>query len=228
VSLAGPIPSQDLAPPRLRLSAHRLGAPALLVGALASIAILATRTDRLLYIHVPAAIDTFIACGAVFFAAILYLITRRPSWDRIAAVSALTALLFCSAVLISGMFWARQAWGRWWAWSPRLTFSFILWLLYAGYFALRAAVPARRRAAFCAVYGTIAFLDVPLVWLSVKLLPDIHPESVQSGGGSGLLLLAWSGALAALATAACILALGRHPAPDQNGRKEPQFPGRPR
>jgi hypothetical protein len=29
------------------------------------------------------------------------------------------------------------------------------------------------------VYGVIAFLDVPLVYFSAKLLPDIHPESIS-------------------------------------------------
>jgi len=29
------------------------------------------------------------------------------------------------------------------------------------------------------VYAIIAFLDVPLVWLSARLMPDIHPSSIQ-------------------------------------------------
>ena len=74
------------------------------------------------------------------------------------------------------MTWARGAWGQWWTWSPRLTFSLILWLLYAFYLALRFRVHApQRRAVMSSIYGVVAFLDVPLLYLSVKLLPDIHP-----------------------------------------------------
>jgi heme exporter protein C len=157
------------------------------------------RGDKLFYIHVPAAIDTFVACGAVCIAGMAYLWTRRAMWDRLAAASAGVAVAFCTAVLISGMLWAQEAWGLWWVWSPRLTFSLVLWLLYIGYFCARAPA-GRRRGVVCAVYGLIAFLDVPLVWLSVKLLPDIHPETVQSRGEVGLILLAWLGALTALGT----------------------------
>ena len=31
--------------------------------------------------------------------------------------------------LITGMIWARYAWGHWWAWDMRLTTFLILWLL---------------------------------------------------------------------------------------------------
>ena len=44
---------------------------------------------------------------------------------------------------------------------------------------IRAAVESgQRRSMIAAVYGIIAFLDVPLVYLSVRLMPDIHPTSV--------------------------------------------------
>jgi heme exporter protein C len=76
------------------------------------------------------------------------------------------------------MIWGKQAWGEWWTWSPRLTFSLILWLLYAGFLVLRPMVSTQRRAAISSVYGIVAFLDVPLVYLSVKILPDVHPSSI--------------------------------------------------
>jgi heme exporter protein C len=77
------------------------------------------------------------------------------------------------------MVWARVAWGAWWTWSPRLTFSLVLWLLYVAYLVVRPSIePAGRRAVVSAVFGIVAFLDVPLVYLSVKLLPDIHPSSI--------------------------------------------------
>ena len=78
------------------------------------------------------------------------------------------------------MIWGRAAWGVWWTWSPRLTFSLILFLLYVVYLVLRSSVEGReRRAVISSVYAIIAFLDVPLVWLSARLLPDIHPGSIE-------------------------------------------------
>ena len=78
------------------------------------------------------------------------------------------------------MIWARQAWNEWWIWSPLLTFSLILWLLYLAHLVLhRQAKASQQREIVCAIYGAIAFLDVPLVYLSVKLLPDRHPADVN-------------------------------------------------
>jgi heme exporter protein C len=90
------------------------------------------------------------------------------------------------------MVWGHSAWGQWWTWSPRLTFSLVLWLLYVVYLTVRASIESpQRRAVVGAVYGIVAFLDVPLVWLSTRLMPDIHPVSVQLIGSMRITLAAW-------------------------------------
>ena len=135
--------------------------------------------QKVFYIHLPLAINTFMACLVVFVAGIGYLAQRKPWWDDLAEAAASVAVLLCTLVLITGMLWARGAWGVWWTWSPRLTFSFMLWLLYVVYLLVRASIEgAQRRAVVSAVYGVVAFLDVPLVYLSARLLPDIHPASI--------------------------------------------------
>ena len=96
---------------------------------------------------------------------------RRPPRSR---------CVLCSIVLLTGMIWGRGAWGLWWTWSPRLTFSLMLWLLYVVYLIIRNSIESsQRRAVISAVYGVIAFLDVPLVYLSARLMPDIHPASIE-------------------------------------------------
>ena len=132
------------------------------------------------------------ACLLVFIASIGYLWQRDNWWDDLAAASAKVAVLFCSVVLLTGMTWARGAWGQWWTWSPRLTFSLVLWFLYVVYLIVRASVESRqRRAVICAVYAIIAFLDVPLVYLSARLMPDIHPGSVTLAPAMRLTLGIW-------------------------------------
>jgi heme exporter protein C len=135
--------------------------------------------QKIFYLHLPVAINTFLACLVVFIASIGYLWQRKAWWDDLATAAAKVAVLFCTVVLLTGMTWARGAWGQWWTWSPRLTFSLVLWLLYSVYLMVRASVESRQnRAVISAVYGIIAFLDVPLVYLSARLMPDIHPASV--------------------------------------------------
>jgi heme exporter protein C len=139
--------------------------------------------QRIFFLHLPAAINMFIAALVVFGAGVGYLGSRRTgsgAWDDLGRAAAEVAVLCCSVVLVTGMIWAHTAWGTWWAWSPRLTFSLVLWLLYASYLAIPRAIGASgRRAIVSAIFGIVAFIDVPLVYLSVKLLPDLHPSTVE-------------------------------------------------
>jgi heme exporter protein C len=148
--------------------------------------------QKVFYLHLPTAIATFLACFVCFIAAVGYLAGRNPAWDDLGAASARVSVQLCTVVLLTGMIWGRSAWGMWWTWSPRLTFSLVLWLLYVVYLMVRMSIESpERRALVCAVYAIIAFLDVPLVYLSVRLMPDIHPGSIELAPAMKLTLLAW-------------------------------------
>lgn len=136
--------------------------------------------QKIFYLHLPVAINTFVAAMVVFIASVGYLATRKMWWDDLAMAAAKATVLLCTIVLLTGMIWGKSAWGQWWTWSPRLTFSLLLWLLYVVYMVIRTSVDSpQRRAMICAVYGIVAFLDVPLVHLSTRMLPDIHPTSIE-------------------------------------------------
>lgn len=148
--------------------------------------------QKLFYVHLPSAISTFLACLLCFIASIGYLTQRKGIWDDLAAAGASVGVFFCSIVLATGMIWGKYAWHHWWTWSPRLTFSLVLWLLYVVYLMLRASIESsERRALVAAVYGILAFLDVPLVYLSTKLMVDIHPTSVELAPAMKLTLAVW-------------------------------------
>jgi heme exporter protein C len=148
--------------------------------------------QKIFYLHLPVAITTFLAALIVFISGIGYLWQRRPFWDDLGAAAGKVTALYCAAVLLTGMTWAHSAWGHWWTWSPRLTFSLVLLLLYVVYVMLRPSIEStQRRAIVCAVYGIAAFLDVPIVYLSVRLLPDIHPSSIALDGRMKTTLLVW-------------------------------------
>lgn len=132
--------------------------------------------QKLLYLHLPVAANTFVAALVVCIASVGFIGGRRQFWDDLAHAAAAVTVLNGTVLLLTGVCWAKVAWGVWWTWSPRLSFSLILWLLYAVYLALRFRISSPpRRAIMSAVYGIVAFLDVPLLFLSLKLLPDTHP-----------------------------------------------------
>ncbi|MFO0832616.1 MAG: cytochrome c biogenesis protein CcsA [Phycisphaerales bacterium] len=148
--------------------------------------------QKLVYVHIPAAAGALLGAGAVFGSNIAYIWTRHRVWET-AAVEGARVTVFCGlVVLLTGMAWGRSAWGAWWTWSPKLTFTLILCVLYAVMIGLHSLrLPAARRAMLCAVYGAVAFIDAPLVYLSVRLLPDVHPTSVPLTGEMRVTLVTW-------------------------------------
>ena len=117
-------------------------------------------------------------------------------------------MVFTTVVLVSGPIWAHPVWGIWWTWDARLTSTFILWLLYACFLLLRTLVEEPdRRALFSALFGIFAFIDVPLVFGSIRWWRTQHPQPVVMGGsGSGLdptmwkvLFFSWFAMLALMA-----------------------------
>jgi heme exporter protein C len=135
--------------------------------------------QRIFYIHVPSAWICFVGFGVTFLASIAYLSSRKEKWDTIAASSAEIGTLFTTVVLATGMMWGHAIWGVYWTWEPRLTSFLVLWLMYLGYLAVRAYVPdPARRARFSAVIGIIAFIDVPIIYLSVNWWRTLHPQQV--------------------------------------------------
>ena len=143
--------------------------------------------QRVFYPHVGSAWVAGLAFFAVFVSSIAYLATRDLKWDGYAAASAEVGLLFTNGTLVLGMIWGKSFWGTYWAWDPRLTSVLVLWLLYLAYTALRAyVVEPTRRARFSSVLGIVAFLDVPIIYFSVKWWRTQHPSLVIEGGKAAM------------------------------------------
>ena len=61
--------------------------------------------------------------------------------------------------VIGGAIWAQEAWGRYWGWDPKETWSFITWVIFAGYLHARATSGWKgRRAAAIALVGFASLL----------------------------------------------------------------------
>jgi heme exporter protein C len=184
---------------------------AIILGVLRVIEIPATGTgevSKLIFIHLPAAVIALGGALVVFVASVGYLGWRTSDWDRLANAAAEVTVVNATVLLLTGIFWAKSVWGQWWIVSPRLTFSFILWLLFVVYLILRSRIPqADRRATLSAVYGVISFLDVPLLYLSVKLLPDKHPMSSGLSHETAGTLAIWFVGMGLLAVGTMVLAV---------------------
>jgi heme exporter protein C len=140
--------------------------------------------QKIFYIHLPLAWWALFSFFLVFLGSIAYLLKRAPGADRFCAAAAETGVLLSGLALLTGMIWARKSWGVWWTWDPRLTTTLVMWFIYAGYLVLRGLnLPARRKSLVCAVVGVVAFLDVPLVFVSARIWRSIHPAVLGAQGG---------------------------------------------
>lgn len=134
---------------------------------------------KILYVHAPAAWAMETAFVLVGVTGALYLWLRDPRLDIFAEASASVGMIFGTVLLITGPIWGRTIWGVWWEWDPRLTFTLLLYLLFAGYFALRSALrDADDRARFGAVIGIMGTVLVPFIHLTVYLFNSQHPRPV--------------------------------------------------
>ena len=83
---------------------------------------------------------------------------------------------FLTLGIITGAVWANYAWGSYWSWDPKETWSLITWLVYAGILHGRLTVGWRGRRA--AVFCIIGFGCVLFTFLGVNLLlPGLHTYS---------------------------------------------------
>jgi cytochrome c-type biogenesis protein CcsB len=137
--------------------------------------------------HVITCFIGYAAFAVAFGLSIMYLIRQREPdpkgslLDRFPKPTVIDDLthqmvmfgfLFLSVGIISGAVWANSAWGRYWGWDPKETWSLITWFVYA---TLLHAKLMRgwhgRRIAYLSVIG---FAAVLFTYFGVNLLPGLH------------------------------------------------------
>ena len=87
--------------------------------------------------------------------------------DRVAYRTIAFAFPIWTFAVIAGAIWAEQAWGRYWGWDPKETWSFITWVIFAGYLHARATSGWRGRRA--AVIALVGFASLLVTYYAVNL-----------------------------------------------------------
>ena len=132
--------------------------------------------QRIFYFHLPAAMTmmlTAIVCG---IASGIYVFKRKPMADHIAVAAAEMAVVFGAIVLVTGPLWARKSWGVWWEWEPRITSTFVMWMVFNAFILLRRFGGAGSEILSAAV-GFFGMVLVPFIYYSVSLFRSMHPET---------------------------------------------------
>jgi heme exporter protein C len=149
-------------------------------------------SQKIMYVHVPAAWNAFLAFFIVFWASVVYLWKRTERSDLLAASAAEIGALFTGMTLMLGSIWGRWAWGAWWTWDARLTSTAVLFIIFVGYLSLRSFTEdPERRATWSAGVGIFGALNVPIVYMSVRWWRTLHqvqstPETLDPAYKIGL------------------------------------------
>jgi cytochrome c-type biogenesis protein CcsB len=137
--------------------------------------------------HVMACFVGYAAFAIAFGISIMYIFKQRNAGgaagllDRLPNPGILDELthqlvmfgfLFLTAGIITGAVWANSAWGRYWGWDPKETWSLITWFVYATLLHARLMRGWRgRRIALISIFG---FAAVIFTYFGVNYLPGLH------------------------------------------------------
>jgi cytochrome c-type biogenesis protein CcsB len=138
--------------------------------------------------HVVTCFIGYAAFAIAFGVSIMYLIKNsagdRPAdgmigWlpsrvilDELTHQLIMFGFLFLTIGIITGAVWADTAWGRYWGWDPKETWSLITWFVYA--ILLHARMMRGWRGARIAAISIAGFAAVLFTYFGVNLLPGLH------------------------------------------------------
>lgn len=148
-----------------------------------------------LTVHV---VSYFIGYGAMttsFVTSLLYLIGRknreetgdtagRAASGELTRKAVAFGFPFLTVGLLTGAVWAKTAWGDYWSWDPKETWSLITWLIYLNFLHLRYTMPSiarslgwKPRSALLTenVFALIGFIALGFTYFGVNyLLEGLH------------------------------------------------------
>lgn len=131
--------------------------------------------QRIMYVHVPTAWNAMLALTFTFGCALVFLFRAGWQWDARMEAGMEVGVVLSALLCMQGAIWAKPTWGVWWDWDPRLTTTAVMVFAFAGILALRRFVDDPvKRAVWSAVACIVAFVDVPIVYFSVKWWNSLH------------------------------------------------------
>ena len=142
-------------------------------------------TIRVLHFHVPMWFGMILVFTGSMIHAIKYLKNGSHVSDIYSYKLANIGLFFGILGLLTGMLWARFAWGEFWSNDPKQNASAVSLLIYLAYFVLRGSMQdEEQRNRISAVYNIFAFfIMIPLLFILPRMTDSLHPGN---GGNPAL------------------------------------------
>ncbi len=103
---------------------------------------------------------------------IVRLLPSEYQMDELLYSSAALGFIFLTLGIVTGSVWAHYAWGAYWSWDPKETWSLITWIAYAVLLHVRLVRGWRGKR--MAVMAIVGFGCVLFTYLGVNFLPSLH------------------------------------------------------
>jgi cytochrome c-type biogenesis protein CcsB len=97
---------------------------------------------------------------------------KADTLDQIVYRSVLVGFPMLTIGIITGSAWADYAWGSYWSWDPKETWSLITWLVYSGF--LHARLSGGWAGTKMALLSVVGFAAVLFTYFGVNYLPGLH------------------------------------------------------
>lgn len=166
-----------------------LWAPSLSFGFSAPVA------QRAFYLHIGAALGSYLAFTVTFAASIAVLRGGGGASDRVAGESAALGLMLAAITIAAGSLWGWAEWGvPWRLEDERLMTYLVLFFVFVAYIAVRRRMPeGEARARTSALLAVAGYALVPFSYFSIYIWRTLHPRVISPGGqgigGAGALVL---------------------------------------
>ena len=102
----------------------------------------------------------------------LRLIPRTEILDELSYQLVGIGFLMLTLGIITGSVWANFAWGSYWSWDPKETWSLITWIVYATF--LHSRMIRGWKGKRLAILSIIGFLCVMFTYFGVNFLAGLH------------------------------------------------------
>jgi heme exporter protein C len=141
---------------------------------------------RMIFVHVPSALLTYVAFSVTAFGSLMWIWKRSVWWDITAHAAAEIGVIFCGLTLFTGSVWGRPTWNTYWDWGDvRLVTTLILFLIMIGYLSIRSSGGDEGATSTrAAIIGLVAAVNLPIVNRSVEWWFDrtLHQKSSLTDG----------------------------------------------
>ncbi len=132
-----------------------------------------------LHIHVATCFIAYAAFAISFIAGALYLIGQKrmlPATETLEEINYKSIIIgfpMLTSGILTGAVWANYAWGSYWSWDPKETWSLITWIIYALFLHARKTRGWKGKAT--AIISIVGFISVLITYFVLNfILSGLH------------------------------------------------------